>query len=138
MNPKQELEKRRLVCGPMTVDVEGVCRRKLAEKFNTLLDRLTHEVHPEGSDPEEEDFEAGEKKEEKKEETLAQKRKRMIEEGKMQADVRKAVREYEEKLMGNSKLLQDPTGKIAEHKEDDEKKPETPGKKSQGTQPKTK
>jgi hypothetical protein len=119
----------------MSVSVEGVCRRKLEEKFNTLLDRLTHEVHPEGADPELEDFESAERKEEKPEETLAQKRKRLIEEGKMHADVRKALREYEEKLTGNSKMLQDPTGKIAEHKEEVAKEP---GKTNQGTKPKTK
>ncbi len=133
MNPKQELEKRRLVCGPVSVSVDGVCRRKLSEKFNQLLDRLTLEVHPEGVDPEMEDFESAEGKE--KEETLAEKKKRMIAEGKMQVDVRKAIREYEEKLMGNSKLLQNPTGEIAEHEEKPEKKP---GKTSQGNKPKTK
>ena len=142
MNPKKELEKHRLTCGPVTVGVEGVCRRKLVGKFNDLLDRLTIEVHPEGADPDLEDFESAENKEEPVQETLAQKRKRLIEEGKMQVDVKKAIREYEEKvlgkpkeekegdkededgkeeaknsekdkkLMGNSKLLQDPTGKI--------------------------
>lgn len=141
MNPKKELEKRRLTCGPVTVGIESVCRRKLAGKFNDLLDRLTIEVHPEGADPELEDFESAENKEEPIQETLAQKRKRLIEEGKMQVDVKKAIREYEEKvlgkpkeeeggqeeseepkagqkvkedkkLMGNSKLLQDPTGKL--------------------------
>ena len=47
-----------------------------------------------------------------REETPDQKKKRLIEEGKMKADVKKEVMKYEEKLMGNSKLLQDPTGKI--------------------------
>jgi hypothetical protein len=36
----------------------------------------------------------------------------MIEEGRMKAEVKKEVKNYEEKLMGNSKMLQDPTGKI--------------------------
>jgi hypothetical protein len=36
----------------------------------------------------------------------------MIREGKLKADVKKEVKEYEEKLMGNSKLLQDISGKI--------------------------
>jgi len=47
MTPKQALEQRKITCGPMTVSVDGVCRRKLSEKFNVLLDRLTAETHPE-------------------------------------------------------------------------------------------
>jgi hypothetical protein len=36
----------------------------------------------------------------------------MIEEGRMKAEVKKEVKEYEEKLMGNSKMLQRRDGKI--------------------------
>ena len=45
-------------------------------------------------------------------ESLEDKKERMIEEGRMKAEVKKEVKEYEEKLMGNSRLLQDPSGKL--------------------------
>jgi hypothetical protein len=139
MNAKKEIQRHRLPCGPATVSIDGVCRRRLRDHFDALLDRLTNEVHPEGRDPEDEDledeYEAQEKAKKKREdverqlesdhkgldtdieklfshESIEDKKERMIEEGKMKADVKKAVREYEEKLMGNSKLLQDPSGKI--------------------------
>lgn len=128
MNPKEELEKRRLVCGPLSVSVEGVCRRKLAEKYNTLLDRLTHEVHP---DPEPESLDDNEKPEENRPNFMNPKNGGEKETGAL-GGVKKAVKEFEEKLMGNSKMLQDPTGKIEKHSE------KQPGKKSQGNQPKTK
>ena len=46
------------------------------------------------------------------EESRDDKKKRLIEEGKLRAEVSKEVGKYKEKLMGNSKLLQDPSGKI--------------------------
>lgn len=139
MNTKKEIERHRLPCGPMTVAIDGVCRRRLRDHFDALLDRLTHEIHPEGRDPEDDElddeFELQEEARKKREETerqlenddrvldndiesmlshesLEDKKERLIEEGKMKAEVKKAVKDYEEKLMGNSKLLQDPSGKI--------------------------
>jgi hypothetical protein len=99
-----------------------------------MLDRLTEETHPEGRDPEEEDLNEVDLTEEP-EETDEEKKKRMIQEGKLKADVKKIVKRYEDKimpkpktkaktsdhsepeedeedLMGNSKMLQDRTGKI--------------------------
>jgi hypothetical protein len=132
MNPKEELEKRRLACGPLSISVDGVCRRKLAEKYNTLLDRLTHEVHPEYVKPEAPkgyEFDAkgnlvntAERMQKERERDLSK-----VIHGMNQSGGGKAKQPgfQEGLLMGNSKLLQDPTGKM-------------PGKKSQGNQPKNK
>lgn len=109
MNTKREIERHRLPCGPVTVAIDGVCRRRLRDQFDSLLDRLTQETHPEGRDGEEEDVE---NLLEEKEETRDEKKKRLIEEGKLRAEVNAKVKQYKEKLMGNSKLLQDPSGKI--------------------------
>lgn len=114
MNPKKLLERHLLPCGPMSVNIEGVCRRRLRDSMDALLDRLTQETHPEGVDVDilemDEDVEIPEEKE--PEETPAQKKKRMIAEGKLKAEVKAEVDKYKEKLMGNSKLLQDTSGKI--------------------------
>jgi hypothetical protein len=109
MNTKRESERHRLPCGPVTVAIDGVCRRRLHDHFDALLDRLTQETHPEGRDEEAEDLSEVEKE---KEETRSEKKKRLIEEGKLRAEVNAKVKQYKEKLMGNSKLLQDPSGKI--------------------------
>lgn len=114
MNAKKEIERHRLPCGPMTVAIDGVCRRRLRDSMDALLDRLTQETHPEGVDAEilemEEEVEVPEEKE--PEESDADKKKRLIKEGKLKAEVKHAVEKYKEKLMGNSKLLQDTSGKI--------------------------
>jgi hypothetical protein len=140
MNPKEELEKRRLACGPVSVSVDGVCRRKLAEKFNTLLDRLTHEVHPEYVPPEAPkgyEFDAkgnlvntAEKLQKEREKDLSKVIKGLNQPG---SDGKAKQPGFQEGLlMGNSKLLADPTGKITKHSEKE------PGKTKQGTKPKTK
>jgi len=114
MNAKKEIERHRLPCGPMTVSVDGVCRRKLRDSMDALLDRLTKETHPEGVDTEilemEEEVEMPEVEE--PEETEDEKKERLIREGKLKADVKKEVQKYEEKLFGNSKMLQSKSGKI--------------------------
>jgi len=120
VKPKEEIKRHRLPCGPLTVKIDGVCRRRLRDSMDRLLDRLTSEIHPEGRDPEQEhDPEIAEHEEKAleqkpKQESRAQKKKKMIEAGKLRAEVSKEVAKYKEKLMGNSKLLQDPTGKIQE------------------------
>lgn len=125
MNPKEQLEKRRLVCGPVTVSVDGVCRRKLPEKFSQLLDRLAAEVHPEyakPTPPKGHEFDANgklvntaEKLQKEKEETLSKVVQGMGGKGK---DGKAKQPGFQEGLMmGNSKLLQNPTGEIKEHKE---------------------
>ncbi len=113
MNVKEEIKKHRLPCGPVTVSIDGVCRRRLRDHFDMLLDRLTKETHPEGKNPEEDIDELDLLEEEPEpEESRDEKKKRLIEEGKLRAEVSKEVGKYREKLMGNSKLLQDPSGKI--------------------------
>ena len=114
MNPKKEIERRRLPCGPVTIAIEGVCRRRLRDHFDALLDRLTQETNPEGVDKDilelDEQVEIPEEKE--PEETREEQKKRLINEGKLKAEVKVAVEKHKSKLMGNSKMLQDPSGKI--------------------------
>ena len=114
MNTKKEIERHKLPCGPMTVSIDGVCRRRLRDHFDALLDRLTKETHPEGVDNEilEMDEEVIVPEPVEKEETDEEKKKRLIEEGKLKAEVKVAVEKHKNKLMGNSKMLQDPSGKI--------------------------
>ena len=113
MNTKKEIERHRLPCGPMTVSIDGVCRRRLRDHFDALLDRLTQETHPEGVEEEILEVDEVEIPEEKKpEESDKDKKKRLIKEGKLKAEVKVAVEKHKNKLMGNSKMLQDPTGKI--------------------------
>ena len=113
MNTKKEIERHRLTCGPMTVSIDGVCRRRLRDHFDALLDRLTQETHPEGV--EEEILEVDEveiPEEPEEEESEDEKKKRMIAEGKLKAEVKHEVEKYKEKLMGNSKMLQSQSGKL--------------------------
>lgn len=139
MNTKKEIERHKLPCGPMTVAIDGTCRRRLRDHFDALLDRLTQETHPEGRDPEDDElddeFEMQEEARKKREETerqigndertldndidamlnhetLEDKKQRLIEEGKLKAEVKHEVEKHKAKLMGNSKMLQDPSGKI--------------------------
>ncbi len=113
MNVKEEIQKHRLPCGPMTIAIDGVCRRRLRDHFDALLDRLTQETHPEGKDPEESVDELDlQEQEPEPEESREDKKKRLVEEGKLRAEVSKEVGRYKEKLMGNSKMLQNPSGKI--------------------------
>ena len=179
MNPTKMIKRHQLPCGPMAVSIDGICRRKLRDHLDQLLDRLTEETHPEGVDKDilemeeqvdipEEETEQEETREEKKArmidegllklevqqelekyksergedeegsdeaETLDQQKSRLVKEGKMKVDVRKKVKAYEDKVMpkpkapakpktsdhseseeedlqGNSKMLQDRTGKI--------------------------
>ena len=113
MNTKKEIERHRLPCGPMTVSIDGVCRRRLRDHFDALLDRLTQETHPEGVEEEILEVDEVEIPEDKEpEESDKDKKKRLIKEGKLKAEVKHEVEKHKEKLMGNSKMLQDPTGKI--------------------------
>jgi hypothetical protein len=167
---KELITRHKIPCGPVSVSVDGVCRRRLRDHFDALLDRLTQETHPEGADrdilemeeepeiPEEQEAEeTDEQKRERmlsdgkmkidvkrelakyeadttdepqvegeEEETDDEMKKRLIKEGKLKADVKKVVQKYEDKILpkpktsnhseknsqGNSKMLQDPSGKI--------------------------
>ena len=113
MNTKKEIERHKLPCGPVTVSIDGVCRRRLRDHFDALLDRLTQETHPEGVEEEILEVDEVEIPEEKEpEESDKDKKKRLIKEGKLKAEVKHEVEKHKEKLMGNSKMLQNPTGKI--------------------------
>ena len=113
MNPKKEIERHRLPCGPMSIAIDGVCRRRLRDQFDALLDRLTQETHPEGVEEEILETEEIEIPEEPEvEESEAEKKERLIAEGKLKAEVKHEVEKYKEKLMGNSKMLQSSSGKI--------------------------
>jgi len=145
MNAHEEITQHRVPCGPMTVAASAVCRRRLKDSYDKLLDRLAHEIHPEYIRPEapkDHKFDKDgnlvhkgelakkektatemqkEKEKVKKEreknaphspEILESKKEKLLQEGRMKAEVKTEVREYEEKLMGNSKMLQDITGKI--------------------------
>ena len=89
--------------------------------MDKLLDRLTLELHP-SIEPDKlpKNFEADEDgnlvemvKVDGKE-TSEERKKRLIDEGRMKAEVKMAIKSYEEELQGNSKMLQDVTGKIKE------------------------
>jgi hypothetical protein len=114
MKAKELIEEHKIPCGPMSVSVDGVCRRRLRDHLDALLDKLTHETHPEGADREilEMEEEPDIPEEQEPEETRDEKNKRLIQEGKLRAEVSKEVGKYKEKLMGNSKMLQNPSGKI--------------------------
>lgn len=113
MNAKKEIERHRLPCGPMTVSVDGVCRRRLRDSMDALLDRLTQETHPEGIDEEILEVDEVEIPEEPEpEETEKEKKDRLIREGKLKAEVKHEVEKHKAKLQGNSKLLQDTSGKL--------------------------
>jgi hypothetical protein len=113
MNAKKEIERHRLPCGAVSVSVSGSCRRRLRDRFDTMLDKLTEETHPEGINEEILETDIVEIPEEPEvEETDDEKKERMIKEGKLKAEVKAEVQKYSDKLMGNSKMLQNRTGKI--------------------------
>jgi hypothetical protein len=97
MNPKKLLESHKIPCGPMSVSADSICRRRLRDHIDNMLDKLTQETHPEGVDPEilamEEKVEIPEPEE--AEETDEQKRDRMLAEGKMKIDVKRELAKYE-------------------------------------------
>jgi len=114
MKIKDLLDQHKIPCGPMSVNAEGVCRRRLRDSIDSLLDRLTKELHPEGVDKDivdmDEDVIVPEEKE--PEETDYEKKQRLIKEGKLKAEVKHEVEKHKNKLMGNSKLLHNISGKI--------------------------
>ena len=142
MNVNTELERHRLPCGPVTVAAGAVCRRRLRDQSDVLLDKLSELTSQEYEAPQapkdhaiedgkvihndvkkaQTEQDAARKKAEAKakveaekkamEPSRAEKKKQMLADAKDKAEVKVKTKEYEEKLMGNSKLLQDPSGKI--------------------------
>jgi hypothetical protein len=110
----------RIPCGPMDVAADAICRRSLRDGTNTLLDRLTRETNsgimkpqkiPSGLEVDE-----GGQLVDRPRETPDEKRSRLIEEGKLRAEVQMEVKKYREQILqGNSKLLQDISGRIEPH-----------------------
>lgn len=86
-----KIEKRFVIpCGSMDVSATGVCRRQLKDMYDSILDRITEEIHPEFG-------------EENLYNKALQDRDNTLEEN---------PRTTKTKLVGNSKLLQDPSGKV--------------------------
>ena len=117
MNVNEEISRRRIPCGPVTVSADGVCRRRLRDIFDKLLDRLSAETSQEYKPPQApKDHTIDDGKvvhnDAAEAETAIKKKKEMFENAKTRAEARAIAKTYEEKLMGNSKLLQDISGKI--------------------------
>lgn len=98
ISTKDKIEKMyRVPCGPMDISADGVCRRSLKDSLNDLLDRLTLEVNP--NSPSKKIPKGAEVSEDGKSFTIAE-----------------PFKEQESRkrdLQGNSKLLQDSTGKMS-------------------------
>jgi hypothetical protein len=153
MNIEEEIANHRIPCGPMTMKVDGVCRRKLRDAHNEIMDKLSdlttqdytkpqapkgHEIKDGkivqkglGQDPESKskkmlkeglaknkvklklkEHAASLEPEKEPEPALEERKKMMLDEAKMKAEVKVKAKEHEKKLEGNSKLLQDTSGKI--------------------------
>lgn len=86
---KDKIEKMyRIPCGPVDISADGVCRRSLEDHLDALLDRLTEEVNQTPL-------------------------KSQIPRGVRVSEDGKSFFAAEENLQGNSKLLQDVTGKLS-------------------------
>lgn len=92
----------RIPCGPTEISADSICRRSLKDTLDRLLDRVVKEINPIDNN----EVEVPEQ------ETDEDVKANLINQGKMRAEVKVIVKQYEEKLQGNSKLLQDITGKI--------------------------
>ena len=118
MKPSKEIERHRLPCGPMTVSIDGVCRRRLKDHFDSLLDRLTEETRQSGVDEQilEMEEEPVIPEEPEQEETEEEKREKMLADGKLKIDVKRELAKYE------AETAEEPEGKKEEEETDDEKK----------------
>lgn len=112
---KDKIEKGyRFPCGPMDVKADAICRRSLRDSMDLMLDRLTVDINPgipkkevpSGMEVSEEGFLVGGKKE-----SPGEKKQRLIAEGKLRAEVQLELKKYREELQGNSKMLQDVSGR---------------------------
>ena len=132
----RELKLHRVPCGPTSINASAVCRRRLRDTFDRLLDKVCEECHQEWQEPQlpeghkltddgrvmsaehlKKQAKTTEKVKATKEEKAAQPtreqmKKEMLEKEKLKAEVKLEAQKYKEKLQGNSKLLQDTSGKI--------------------------
>ena len=113
------IERHQLPCGPMAVSIDGVCRRRLRDHFDQLLDRLAEETHPEGRDPEDEDIDQVELVEETQEpeETREEKKARMLEDGELKLEVKKELEAREKELFPEKFKKEEPKAERKEEKE---------------------
>ena len=134
---KKELSMHRVPCGPMSIKASGICRRRLRDNFNTLLDRLSEEtgpqqpmgpempngyhMMPDGTIMSDAHMRAQEAKKQ------AKKAKKENPMGQL-AEAIKGLSGPQQSFndMGNSKMLQDPSGKIEPFKEGKNLKTSTP------------
>ena len=129
---KKELSMHRVPCGPMSIKASGICRRRLRDNFNTLLDRLSEEtgpqqpmgpempngyhMMPDGTIMSDAHMQA---QEAKKKARKARKDKENDPVNKLSEALKGTLSQGfgEEKLQGNSKMLQDISGEIKPFKE---------------------
>lgn len=115
MDAREQIERHyQIPCGFMGISADSVCRKSVRPAMVGLLDRATIEINPE--DPKSKIPEGvkpgGDGKLLLPSETREEKKQRLIEEGKLRAEVRTAIKQYQESIQGNSKLLQDTSGKL--------------------------
>ena len=134
---KKELSMHRVPCGPMSIKASGICRRRLRDNFNTLIDRLSEEtgpqqsmgpempkgyhMMPDGTIMSDAHMQAQEARKQ------AKKAKKENPMGQL-AEAIKGLGSPQQSFndMGNSKMLQDPSGKIEPFKECKNPKTSTP------------
>ena len=125
---QKDLSMHRVPCGPLSVKASGICRRRLRDNFNTLIDRLSQEtgpqqpvgpempkgyhMMPDGTIMSDAHMKAQEAKKQ------ARKDKKKDPMGRL-AEAIKGLGAPQQSFndMGNSKMLQDPSGKIEPFKE---------------------
>ena len=134
---QRELSMHRVPCGPMSIKASGICRRRLRDNFSTLIDRLSQEtgpqepmgpempegyhMMPDGTVMSDAHMQAQEARKQ------AKKAKKENPMGQL-AEAIKGLSGPQQSFndMGNSKMLQDPSGKIEPFKEGKNPKTSTP------------
>jgi len=97
MNVKEEIERRRMPCGPVTVSVEGVCRRRLQDRFDTILGKLSELTDQEYKAPEApkgHEIKDGEVMVKGADQTPEAKGQKMFEEGLIKNEVKSKLKEH--------------------------------------------
>ena len=137
---QREIGMHRVPCGPVSIQASGVCRRRLRDSFNTLLDRLSqetgpqqpigpeipggHEMMPDGTIMSQAHLKAQQMKKQ------AKQAKKDDPIGKLAEALQGAVGGGNQGFadVGNSKMVQDSTGKIEPYKEGKTPQSKTPKK----------
>jgi len=118
MKAKEIIRDGKIPCGPASISADAVCRRRLRDQYDALLDELTKDIHPQGADEEilEMDEQVDIPEEGKEEETEEQKRERMLQEGKLKIDVKRELAAYE------AETAEEPEVETEEEETEDEAK----------------